>query len=214
MLTDKEFERRLVEHQDYLLRYAHTLCKTSKDYEAEDLLQDTNLRAWEKRYYYKTDNSITGWLCFMMHNIFINHVLKSRIKIYREDSDTTLVPIIERHSTSSHINSGEGNITLDHIDTAINSLLNPIDRDIVQRYISGESHGHIGTTYNMKDNTVKQRYFHAIKIVREELRGKGIEFENYITTGTKNKQAVYRKKQALMEYKIRKRLDRQSKTDG
>jgi RNA polymerase sigma factor (sigma-70 family) len=211
MLTDKEFERRLVDNQYYLLGYAKVLTRTSTEYDAEDLLQDTNLRAWEKRDYYKSDDSITGWLCFMMHNIFINNILKTKIKIYTERDDSDMLPLVERFASSS-INEGEGNMVLDLIDEAINKL-DAKDRDIVQRYISGESQASIGKSYNMKDNAIKQRYFHAIKIVRAALLNEGVEFNNFISNGTKEKQALYRKKQTSMEHNIRKKLDKQKNND-
>ena len=88
------------------------------------------------------------------------------------------------------------------------------DRDIVQRYISGESQASIGESYRMKDNNVKQRYFHAIKVVREYLLEKGVEFNNYVSNGTKEKQALYRKKQTLIESNIRKKLGKQKKKNN
>lgn len=210
MLTDKEFEIRLVEAQEVIYNYARILTRTSRDYEAEDLLQDTNLRAWEKRSYYYNDDKFIGWLCFMMHNLFINRVLQSKLPIYTQREDSDMSPIVERYSSSSSINDGEGNITLDLIDEAVSKLTGK-DRDIVMRYISGESHISIGDSYGMKNNNVKQRYFHAIRIVREHLLSEGIEFNNFIADGTKEKQSLYKKKQTLIEYNIRKKLDRQKK---
>jgi RNA polymerase sigma factor (sigma-70 family) len=213
MLTDKEFERKLILNQSYILGYAKILTKHTRDYDAEDLLQDTNLRAWDKRSYYREDDSFSGWLCFMMHNIFINAILKtSKLKMYYEEEESTMLPIVERYSNSASINGGEGNIILDLIDEAVNKL-DGKDRDIVQRHIAGETQASIGESYGMKDNAVKQRYFHAIRVVREYLLEKGIEFNNFITPSIKEKQSKYRKKQTLMEHNIRKKLDKQKNND-
>lgn len=206
MLTDKEFEERLILNQEYLLSYAKALCRNCKDYEPEDLWQDTNLRAWDKRDYFREDTSLSGWLCFMMHNLFVNHVVKRKLK-YHRDTDSTITPMVERYSDSSSINHGEGNMVLTLIEDALLQLPTK-DRDIVQRFISGESQASIGESYNMKDNAVKQRYFWAIREVREALRKHDIDYDPYITEGTKRIQSLYRSKQASMEHNIRKKLDK------
>jgi RNA polymerase sigma factor (sigma-70 family) len=215
MLTDKEFENKLTLNQTYILGYARALTKTCREYEAEDLLQDTNLRAWEKRAYYKQDDSFTGWLCFMMHNIFINYVIKTKLKMhydseYNQDGEE-VIPLVERYSSPS-INDGEGSMTLDLIDEAL-CKLEGRDRDIVQRYIAGETQAAIGISYGMKDNAVKQRYFHAIKIVRAYLLEKGIEFNNFIAPSIKEKQSSYRRKQSAVETSVKKKLDKQNKNN-
>jgi RNA polymerase sigma factor (sigma-70 family) len=213
MLPDKEFENRLVLHQQYLLNYAKILTKTARDYPAEDLLQDTNLRALLNKHHYRVDDSISGWLCFMMHNIFINKVIEKKLPIYYEYEDSDQLPIVERYSSSSSINDGENNMTLDLIDEAVNQLKGR-DRDIVRRCISGESQADVGRSYGMKYNAVKQRYFHAVRIVREYLLEKGVEFNTFIPDSIKETKEEYKKKQDYVKVSVRHKLNKEKKQNN
>ncbi|MCA9779257.1 MAG: RNA polymerase subunit sigma, partial [Candidatus Eremiobacteraeota bacterium] len=67
---DADFQEEALPHLDALYRYALRLTRNDKD--AEDLLQDTFLRAyrfWEK---YKKGSNCKAWLFRIMKNQFLN----------------------------------------------------------------------------------------------------------------------------------------------
>ena len=53
-----------------LRRYARSL--TRNDADAEDLVQDTLLRAYERRSGFRHGNTLRGWLLSILHNRFID----------------------------------------------------------------------------------------------------------------------------------------------
>ena len=73
---DADFQEEALPHLDALYRYALRLTRNEKD--AEDLLQDTFLRAyrfWEK---YKKGSNCKAWLFRIMKNQFLNRIDKSK----------------------------------------------------------------------------------------------------------------------------------------
>ena len=53
-----------------LRRYARTL--TGEAARADDLVQDTLARAWEKRRLWQAGTDLRAWLFTVMHNVFVN----------------------------------------------------------------------------------------------------------------------------------------------
>ena len=53
-----------------LRRYARTL--TGEATRADDLVQDTLARAWEKRRLWQAGTDLRAWLFTVMHNVFVN----------------------------------------------------------------------------------------------------------------------------------------------
>lgn len=65
------FTQELVNAQAELLRYAYKL--TSDREEANDLLQETSLKALDNEDKYTPDTNFKGWIYTIMRNIFINN---------------------------------------------------------------------------------------------------------------------------------------------
>jgi RNA polymerase sigma-70 factor, ECF subfamily len=59
-----------------LRRYAHVL--TGNPARADDLVQDTLLRAWDKRRLWRVGSDLRAWLFTIMHNIFVNQLALAR----------------------------------------------------------------------------------------------------------------------------------------
>lgn len=68
------FKKELLEVQDELRRFAYKL--TSDREEANDLLQETSLRALDNEDKYVPDTNFKGWMYTIMRNIFINNYRK------------------------------------------------------------------------------------------------------------------------------------------
>ena len=68
------FQKDLLGVQDDLLRFAYKL--TSDREEANDLLQETSLKALDNEDKYMPDTNFKGWMYTIMRNIFINNYRK------------------------------------------------------------------------------------------------------------------------------------------
>ena len=87
MNTKDTFKQRLLSLQGNLMSFAYQL--TSNKEEAEDLLQDTTLKALVNEEKFTEDTNLKGWIFTIMRNIFINNyrqtVRKSTVIDQTED---------------------------------------------------------------------------------------------------------------------------------
>ncbi len=74
--SSDEIADRLVEEVPGLLRYARTLVRDSR--QAEDLVQDTVVRALEKATTFRGESSLTTWLHRILHNVAVDRGRKVR----------------------------------------------------------------------------------------------------------------------------------------
>lgn len=78
-----------------LRRYARSL--TGDETNAEDLVHDTLVRAYEKRGTFRVGQSLQAWLMSILHNIFIDGTRQQRAEVLRltriaQTSDATMPP--------------------------------------------------------------------------------------------------------------------------
>ena len=71
MKTEDTFKSRLLGLQGNLLNFAYQL--TTNREEAQDLLQDTTLKALDNEEKYVDNVNFKGWIFTIMRNIFINN---------------------------------------------------------------------------------------------------------------------------------------------
>ena len=72
------FRKDLVGVQDELLRFAYKL--TTDREEANDLLQETSLKALDNEDKYMPDTNFKGWMYTIMRNAFINNCRTKKIR--------------------------------------------------------------------------------------------------------------------------------------
>ena len=81
------FRKDLIGVQEELLRFAYKL--TANREEANDLLQETSLKALDNEEKYVPDTNFKGWMYTIMRNIFINNYRK----IVREIAEKLDLPL-------------------------------------------------------------------------------------------------------------------------
>ena len=72
-MTDVTIE--IEPHLTRLTRYARSLVRNPAL--ADDLVQDTVMRALEKAHLYQSDTNLRGWLVTIMHNEHVNGVRRA-----------------------------------------------------------------------------------------------------------------------------------------
>ena len=80
-----DFEEELIALEGKLRSYAYLLFPQRED--AEDLIQETLLKALENRERYNENVNFKGWLYTIMHNIFINICKSKRYCMFLSLSD-------------------------------------------------------------------------------------------------------------------------------
>ena len=69
----------IVQHIPRLRRYARAL--VGDRYAADDLVQDTLERAWNKLHLWRPGSDMRAWLFSIMHNVFVNQVRSRRHEV-------------------------------------------------------------------------------------------------------------------------------------
>lgn len=79
------------QHIPRLRRYARAL--VGDRYAADDLVQDTLERAWNKLHLWRQGSDMRAWLFAIMHNVFVNQVRSRRQDIERNMEELPVVPV-------------------------------------------------------------------------------------------------------------------------
>lgn len=82
-MSEQDFERMVLPHRDALL--GHALALTHNADEAEDLVQETTLRALRGFSSFRADGPIRAWLLTILRNLFINSY-RTRVRAPRQVS--------------------------------------------------------------------------------------------------------------------------------
>ena len=159
------FTRELIDVQDDLLRFAYKL--TSDHDEAQDLLQETSLKALDNEDKYAPDTNFKGWMYTIMRNIFINNYRK----VVREQT------FVDQTDNLYHLNlprdlayeSTERAYDLKEIRRTVNSL--PREYRIpFSMHVSGFKYREIAERLGLPLGTVKSRIFFTRQKLQKELK--------------------------------------------
>ena len=153
-----------IENQSSVLR-AHALKFTGNIEDANDLVQDTFLRAM--RYYnqYKEGTNINGWLYTIMRNTFFNQC-NSRSK--KSMSYLDQEQLIEIPSSYNDHNHAVKKFVADDIRTALNKIPVSYSKPFVL-FFEGYTYQEIAAKFDIPIGTVKTRIHAARKLLKNDL---------------------------------------------
>ena len=160
-----DFTQNLLGMQTELHRFALKL--TADQEEADDLLQETSLKALDNEDKYTPDTNFKGWMYTIMRNIFINNYRK----MVRDQT------FVDQTENLYHLNlpqdsgfeSTEGNYDLIEIRKIVNTL--PKEYRIpFSMYVSGFKYREIAERLGLPIGTVKSRIFFTRQRLQKDLR--------------------------------------------
>ena len=164
-MTRTQFQSNLQEVQENLRRYALKLTQDTND--ADDLVQDTSLRALTHRDKFVSDINFKGWMMTIMYNIFLNN--QDRVERRRKIFDTTVdilnVPLV----TEDGYSTPDGAMNIREIYSAIDNL-SEHTRTPFKMFLSGYKYSEIAEKIGIPEGTVKSRIFFARKALQKSLR--------------------------------------------
>lgn len=156
MCAKESFKRRLLGLQGNLLSFAYQL--TSNRESAEDLLQDTTLKALDNESKYVDNVNFKGWIFTIMRNIFINNYRQTVRKATVIDQTEDLYHI--NVCQDSGVDTPDGSIAVKEISKAISEFSDEY-RIPFSMHISGYKYQEIADKMNLPLGTVKSRIFFA-----------------------------------------------------
>ena len=173
------FRKDLIGVQDELLRFAYKL--TTDREEANDLLQETSLKALDNEDKYTPDTNFKGWMYTIMRNIFINNYRKIvRDQTYVDQTDNLFhlnLPQVDQTENLYHLNlpqdsgfeSTERAYDLKEMHRVVNALPKEY-RVPFAMHVSGFKYREIAEKLNLPLGTVKSRIFFTRQKLQEELK--------------------------------------------
>lgn len=165
MKSNVDFKRDLISVQDELFRFAFKL--TANREEANDLLQETSLKALDNEDKYAPDTNFKGWMYTIMRNIFINNYRKVvREQTYVDQTDNLYHLSLPQ---DSGFESAEGAYDLKEMRRVVNAL--PSDYRVpFSMHIAGFKYREIADKLNLPLGTVKSRIFFTRQRLQDELK--------------------------------------------
>ncbi|MDE6234936.1 MAG: RNA polymerase sigma factor [Muribaculaceae bacterium] len=164
MKSNETFKSRLLGLQGNLLSFAYQL--TSNREAAQDLLQDTTLKALDNEEKYVDNVNFKGWIFTIMRNIFINNYRQTVRQATVVDRTEDLYHL--NISQESGLTTPEGSVAVKEISNALNSFSEEY-RVPFNMYVAGYKYHEIADKLGLPLGTVKSRIFFARKRLREEL---------------------------------------------
>ena len=174
-----DFRTTILPHRDRLYRLALSITLDTAD--AEDIVQDTMLKAWERREQWPQIRNIESWLTQICKNLALDHKKKrSRIVPLTTDEQQPSAIINPPSSIINHPSSiiHHPSSILDSHSSIIHliSQLPPPQDDIVRlRDIEGYSYREIAEQLNLSEDQVRV-YLHR---ARTRLREQYTALENF-----------------------------------
>src|SRR6185436_9955584 len=164
-----EFNQLVTKEEAPLKGFALKLTQDMED--AQDLVQDTMLKAFVNQEKFQEGTNLKGWLYTIMKNIFINkyrRAVKSRIIT----DDTEGQYYINSATSGTSRNEGEGALMMKDIKSAIGGLSSKLRDPFVMSY-TGYKYEEIASYLQLPLGTVKVRIHNARQSLMKSLRSYG-----------------------------------------
>ncbi|WP_316809107.1 RNA polymerase sigma factor [Pedobacter agri] len=164
-MNQLQFAQMINEHKTMLSTFALKFTKDSDD--ANDLIQETMIKAIRFSAGFKEGTNVKGWLYTIMRNTFIND--------YRKITKTQSVISQQEELTSVHLmhsathNQVDGRFAMRDIKRAIGNLPETLSAPFV-RYVEGYKYHEIAIELNLPIGTVKTHIHEARKRLKKQLQ--------------------------------------------
>jgi len=156
-------------YQGKLFAYLYRLIGNRE--EAEDLLQNVFIKAFENMQSYDVERKFSSWIYRIAHNEAVNHIKRKSLKRFISWEDITST---KDKLTSNKSEDGADNLWLrkeaiDEVDEAINKLPIKYKQVLILRYYSEKSYEEISEILQKPVNTVGTLINRAKKKMAEEM---------------------------------------------
>jgi len=163
-MTTVEFNKNLVSLEDNMMKFALSL--TTDQTRAEDLVQDTYMKAITYKDKFVDYTNLKAWVFTIMKNTFINNYRRSVKENTIIDSSQDLYFL--NLPQDSGFSSPESNYSIDELEKVIDSLEDDFKIPF-RMHVQGFKYKEIAEKLNLKIGTVKSRIFFTRKKLMELL---------------------------------------------
>lgn len=171
MVNHNNFEQTALAHRTLLYNYAIYITRNSDD--ANDLLQETFLKAYRFWNNYEAGTNVKAWLYRIMKNSYINCYRKETREPKKVEYKEYHLPYNTIQETSfahKHVlNKTYDEIFCDEIARSLKSLNDSFRDVIVLSDVEGLSYEEIANTIDCPIGTVRSRLHRGRKLLRKKL---------------------------------------------
>lgn len=146
-------------HQSFVFGVALRVVKNRTT--AEDVAQDTFLRAFKSLDGFRGDSQVRSWLYRIANNLALNHVTRNR------ENPTETLP--ERATGSSTAKAAEQSDLKQALEAAISDLPDELKHPLVLREYEHQSYENIAEQLDLPLNTVRTRIFRAKRALQSSM---------------------------------------------
>lgn len=164
-MTTIQFNDKILNLQDKLFTFALSLTANVED--AEDLLQETTLKALKNKDKFIDNVNFKGWMFTIMRNIFINNYRKFINSQTLIDKTEDLYHL--NLPQDSGFNTPEGAYSINEINKVINSFTDEYKKPFTM-HVAGFKYKEIADDMELPIGTVKSRIFFARKRLMKKLK--------------------------------------------
>lgn len=133
---------------------------------AEDVVQETLLRAWRRpRLLEQREDSVRGWLFTVARNLVIDDRRSARVR--HEVGTERVTDQSQRDEVDTVLNTWL-------VSDALSTLSANHRAVVVQAYFQGQSTAEIARSAGVPEGTVKSRLHYALRALRAELQRNGV----------------------------------------
>ena len=155
-MTTPEFTKKTNQLENLLFSFALRLTRSRQD--AEDLMQETKIKAFKYRNKFTEGTNFKGWISTIMRNTFINQYRKAKIRRHLNHT-------VEDHTASVSVlhsvdNAGEQSLRMKELKRMLESIGDIYSVPFLMFY-RGFEYQEIAQKLNIPIGTVKSRIFTA-----------------------------------------------------
>lgn len=163
-MDSAEFKKRYLKQHKLLYRISWSLTQNVQD--AEDLVQDTYLRLWQKRDILPPESETDAYLITVVKNLFYDRQRKMQVDT-RADIDKVSDPVDDDNPENMLVQSSENLRVMKAIDD-----LPPNERKILSMHvIDSKSYTELEQETGLKQNYLRQIVMRAKNKLTDKLKG-------------------------------------------
>jgi RNA polymerase sigma-70 factor (ECF subfamily) len=172
--TREQFEREAMEHLDALYRTALRMTRNPQD--AEDLVQETYLRAFRFFNQYTPGTNMRAWLFRILTNAYINRYRKNssqpRVASLDQSEDAKTDRTLAQSVASDDNVEAEvlDRLAAEDVRRAIEQLPAPYRLAVLLADVEGLSYNEMAEAMGVKKGTVMSRLFRGRRLLQRALR--------------------------------------------
>ena len=154
MFTDNQ----IISEMDKLKKFAMRLTRNEAD--ADDLLQNTVLRAYEKKHLFEKDSNVFSWTSKIMYNLFVSDY-RRKVKF---ESQYDPEPILEKAEIVANQND---KIMVREVGEAMNQLSQDHKDILIMVCVQGMKYEETAEALDIPIGTVRSRLSRARTLLQE-----------------------------------------------